>query len=82
MLIFLHKTHKLIIIRRETPDKSQLQSGDSLQTALSLLFNTVKVFKKAKVFSETVNDHHEQQKDEHENVKEDIKIMKSGGGKE
>ena len=48
MLIFLHKTHKLIIIRRETSDKSQLQSGDSLQTALSLLFNTIKVFKKAK----------------------------------
>ena len=48
MLAFLHKTHKLTIIRRETSDKSQLQSGDSLQTALSLLFNTVKVFKKAK----------------------------------
>ena len=54
MLIFLHKTHKLIIIRRETSDKSQLQSGDSLQTALSLLFNTIKVFKKQKRLWETI----------------------------
>ena len=54
MLAFLHKTHKLTIIRRETSDKSQLLSGDSPQTALALLFNTVKVFKKQKRLWETV----------------------------